>query len=903
MTLASGERLDHYVITEPLGAGGMGEVYRATDERLGREVAIKVLSAEFASDAERLARFEREAKVLASLNHPNIATLYGLETIDPGTSPEPQTPSPLSFLVMELVEGDDLQERIGNRPLPVDAAIAIAKQIAEGLEAAHTEGIVHRDLKPANIRIATDGTVKILDFGLAKSWQQPTGKVDLNESPTLTAEMTVQGTILGTAPYLSPEQARGQPVDRRADIWSFGCVLYEMLTGRRAFEGGTSTEVLARILERDPDWSALPAGTPPALHRLLGRCLEKEPKRRLRDAGDLGIALEDLSLDRPLVDTGDGKAGSGLAMKLLPWLIATTALIIGGFGWIMRSPGERPQPMPTLRFTESTPTEINILRNNHSGSAVAISPDGHVLVWVGATDTGTQLWSRHLDEVEARTIDGTDGAQAPFFSPDGEWIGFWADGKLKRVAVRGGAPQTICAIMHVHGPSWGDGIIVMGAVGDGSLYSVDPGGGELQVIKIPSQPGYYLGDYPRLLPGSRDMLVSSWTTGTVDLVSLDTGEITILVNEGSNASFLASGHLVWTQDDNLLAAPFDLAKKIITGETRTVIDGILTETHVGVNSHYAVSNGGTLVYLSGTFQGSGASPVWVRLDGTTEPMRIPGGSYQSPRISPDGRRILLSRRTKTQTLWMAEPGLGFIGPVTDDEGHDYWAIWTPDGSHIVYNSQQGNEPANLWMVPVDQKAPPKRLTTGGTHQPPAEITRDGRTVLVGSSTGPNDDLDIYLLGLADEPTLEPLLVTDADESHPSLSPDERLIAYVSDVTGSFEVYVQRFPDLGGTIRVSVAGGQEPQWSPSGDRLYFRSTDGRRVYAADVLQRDPLLFGQEALLFEGSYRPGVRWGSNWDIHPDGGRFLMLQLEYSENPKEIRVVTNWFAELERLVPTDD
>jgi len=589
---------------------------------------------------------------------------------------------------------------------------------------------------------------------------------------------------------------------------------------------------------------------------------------------------------------------------MLPWLLATIAVLVGAVGWLGRPDERKTSAHPTLRFTEISPVDIDIVRNHHSGSAIAISPDGHVLAWVGATETGTQLWSRHLDEGEAHPVSGTEGAQAPVFSPDDEWIGFWAEGKLKKVAVRGGAPQTICEIEHVHGLSWGDGVIVMAAVGDGSLYSVDPAGGKLQPIRIPSGTGFYHGDFPRLLPDSRSFLASSLTTNSVDLVSLDSDEITILVKNGSSAGYLSSGHLVWAQGDGLLAAPFDPASRTITGETRAVVDGVLSETHIGVISHYSVSDEGTLVFLPGESHGSGASPVWVRLDGTTEPMPIPPNSYLSPRISPDGRRILLSLRTGTQTLWLAEPDRGFIGPVTGDEGNDFWAVWTPDGSHIIYNSVQGTQTSTLWMRPVDRNAPPKPLTAiANSHQPAEDMTQDGRTVLFGSTTGANTDLDLYLLHIGTETAPVPLLDSGADEVHAALSPDERWFAYASEVTGRFEVYVQRFPTLGETVRISSTGGQEPKWSPSGDRLYFRSTNGRSVFVVDVLGGDPLRFGREELLFEGNFEPGPRWGSTWDIHPDGDRFLMLQLEHSENPREIHVVRNWFDELERLVPTGD
>ncbi len=889
---STGDRLGHYVISEPLGAGGMGEVYRAQDTRLGRDVAIKVLPEAVASDPERMARFEREAKVLASLNHQNIATLYGLESAEDGTV----------FLAMELIEGGDLSERITKGPIPLRETVTIGKKVAEGLEAAHSKGIVHRDLKPANIRITPDGTVKILDFGLAKEWGPGPGDADFTESPTLTAEMTREGTILGTAPYLSPEQALGKAVDRRTDIWAFGCVLYEMLTGKRAFPGSTPTEIMALILERDPDWSALAPTTPSALRRLLGRCLEKDPKRRIRDAGDIALALEDLDLEASTHTVDLSRSGSSLALKTLPWLLTAVAAILAIIGWVGRSPSQEPLDSITLHFTQSSPGDLDLARIGHMGSAVAISPDGHVLVWVGATEDGTQLYSRHLDEDEVRRIDGTEGGLVPFFSPDSEWIGFWADDKLKKVAVRGGVPQTICGILHPHGASWGDGIIVIGAVGDGTLWRVDPADGEVQKIEISNQPSY-LGAFPSVLPGSRAVLVSS-QQNTVDIISLESGEVRTLVSEGNSAAYLPTGHLVWTQDDNLLAAPFDLSSATITGEAHTVIEGILTESVAGYMSHYSVSNEGTLAYFPGSAVHGGLRPTWVWPDGTTEFLPLSGDiSYLTPRVSPDGRYVLISRQANSRSIWLVETERGIETPVTTDAGNQYWSIWTPDGAGMVFNSQVGPEPVSLWMQPINLSALPTRLTTASTHHVPLEITRDGRTVLYAGAMGANGDFDVNMLHLDGGPTTVPLLVTDANEALPALSPDNRWIAYASDALGHFEVFVQPFPKLGATIRVSANGGTEPIWSPSGDRLYYRSLEGRRVFAVDVIEDNPLLFGPEELLITGNFQAGIKWGRKWDIHPDGDRFLMLQIESGDHPEEIRVVTNWFAELERLVPSGD
>lgn len=890
---STGDRLGHYVISEPLGAGGMGEVYRAQDTRLGRDVAIKVLPEAVASDPERMARFEREAKVLASLNHQNIATLYGLESAEDGTV----------FLAMELIEGGDLSERITKGPIPLRETITIGKKVAEGLEAAHSKGIVHRDLKPANIRITPDGTVKILDFGLAKEWGPGPGDADFTESPTLTAEMTREGTILGTAPYLSPEQARGGAVDRRTDIWAFGCVVYEMLTGKRAFPGSTSTEIMALILERDPDWSALAPTTPSALRRLLGRCLEKDPKRRIRDAGDIALALEDLDLEASTQTVDLSRSGSSLVLKTLPWLLAGAASVLALVGWVGRSPSQEMPDSKTLHFTQISPAVLDIAKIGHLGSAVAISPDGHVLVWVGANGEGTQLYSRHFDEDEAHPIVGTEGGLVPFFSPDSEWIGFWANDTLKKVAVRGGVPQSICEILHPHGASWGDGVIVIGAIGDGSLWQVDPSNGEVEKIEISNDPSY-TGHYPSVLPGSRAFLVSSQGRHTVDLVSLETGEVRTVVNEGNSGTYLPTGHLVWTQDDNLLAAPFDLSSGTITGEAHTVIEGILNESIVGYMSHYSVSNEGTLAYLPGVAAHSGEWPSWVWPDGTTEPLPLSGGSsYLTPRVSPDGRYVLFSRQGKSRSIWMVDTDRDIETRLTNDDGNQYWAIWTPDSAGMIFNAQVGNEAVSLWKQPVDLRTPPTRLSNASTHHIPMDITRDGSTVIYVGALGAFSDFDVNMLHLDGPPTDVPLLATEDSEVHPALSPDNRWVAYASDVTGRFEIYVQPFPDLGATIRVTRNGGMEPIWAPSGDRLYYRSPHGRRVFAVGVIGGEALRFGAEELLFEGSFPEGLRWGRKWDIHPDGDRFLMLEIRAGNHPEGIRVISNWFAELERLVPTGD
>jgi serine/threonine-protein kinase len=463
--------------------------------------------------------------------------------------------------------------------------------------------------------------------------------------------------------------------------------------------------------------------------------------------------------------------------------------------------------------------------------------------------------------------------------------------------------ETITEIEHLHGAAWGDDVIVLEVVGTGDLFQVDPAGGETQRIELSNRPEY-MGSFPVFVPGSNAVLASGQGVETVDLIALDTGEVTNLIREGTHGTYLPSGHLVWTQEDKLLAAPFDLASRTITGDAHTVIEGVVSETHVGLTSHYAVSETGTLAYLPGTVATSGVRPVWVDLNGDVNPLPLPAeSSYLTPRISPDGRSLLLSRQTESRSVWLYDIERGVTGPVTSDEGNQFWAVWTPDGKSMVFNLQQAGDPINLWTQPVDRSSPPTRLTAAPVHHLPLDMTSDGRTVIFISRSGySSGTFDIHALHLGETPIVEPLIETKHDDCLPALSPDGRWLAYASDVSDRLEIYVKPYPGLDGTIRVSPNGGTDPLWSPSGDRLYYRSENGRRVLAVDVLGTDPLRFGTETMLFEGSFTPGIRWGRKWDLHPDGNRFLMLMHENAEPVEGIRVVINWFSELERLVPAD-
>ena len=800
----------------------MGEVYRARDTRLGRDVAIKILPRAFKDDPDRLARFEREARVLASLNHPHIGAIYGLEEADDVTA-----------LVMELVEGDDLAERIGRGAIPIAEALPIARQIAEALEAAHEQGIIHRDLKPANIKVRSDGTVKVLDFGLAKALDA-TGlpRPSVTTSPTLSLA-TQAGVLLGTAAYMPPEQAKGRPVDRRADLWSFGCVLFEMLTGHRPFEGETISDVLARIIERDPDWKALPANTPTSIRTLLRRCLEKDPRRRLDSAAVARLEIEEASTT-PTTDALPISGVSRGAGWLLLALVAV-AVLAAAVGAIATRAVTRPAstlPTPVSRFAITLPP-AQPLTFSINDRDIALSADGTRLAYTAGDQA--QLMVRALDQLEAVPLAGIANARAPFLSPDGRWIGFFdrldegvgtgvvRRGALRKVSVSGGAPITICTLSGAsRGASWGPDDSIVFATSDPSsgLLRVPASGGDPEVLTKPDAASGEQDHYfPSVLPGASGVLFTVWSggnkNGQVAVLDLKTGQRKTLIRSGSQAEYVETGHLIYTNGGTLWAVRFDLATLTVLGDPAPLIEHVLT---LGA-ADFTVSRRGTLVYVPAG-SGTSRSLVWVSRQGAEEPIAAPPRGYVSARLSPDGKRVALHIRDQGG-IWIWDFARGTLMPLILGAIGNF-SLWAPDGQHVIFEMSRDDAPGvtNLYRRSVDGTGVDERLTTSAHAQRPNAISPDG-TRLVLEELMPSSNYNLMLLSLAGTPRVEPLLQTAFDERNAAISPDGRWMAYDSTESGQSQIYVRPFPNVtDARYQISTAGGRTPAWTPDGHDLFF-----------------------------------------------------------------------------------
>ena len=684
MSLTPGTKLATYEILEPIGAGGMGEVYRARDEKLKRDVALKVLPEAFASDPQRMARFEREAQLLASLNHPNIGAVYGLEQDDS-----------LRFLVLELIPGDTLAERLRRGPIPFAEALELAGQIADALAAAHDAGIIHRDLKPANIKITPDGQIKVLDFGLAKALADEPADGEHSDSPTLSAHATKVGVILGTAAYMSPEQARGKPVDKRTDIFSFGIVLYEMLTGRQLFKGEDAADTMASVIRSDPDFRALPAELPPRVREVLGRCLEKDAKKRRRDIGDIRAELE--APHEPVsAETQERRSG--------PWLLVAGAVILslatGLAGWHLKPDA----PRPLKRFEMVLPEGDAFSATGRH--IVAMSPRGTHLAYVA----NNQLYLRALDQIEAVPIRGTEGGREPFFSLDAEWIGFFANGYLKKVAITGGTPVTLCEAENPYGASWtADGTIVFGQ-GSAGIWEVSANGGEPRVLVKGGGNWRYHG--PQKLPNGKALLftfkegIASWDEATIAVEQLDTGERKTLIRGGSDARYLPTGHLIYVVESTVFAVPFDLGRLEVTGGPVPVVEGAMRSSGGATGAaQFSVSEDGTLAFASG-IEHLDRSLLWVERDGRTSRLTDRTGGFSSPRVSPNGKRLAVEVRDGTGSdLWLLDiEGDTFTQLTTD--GASRYPNWSPDGEWLVFSSGSSAAP-DLFRMRSDFSSPPE----------------------------------------------------------------------------------------------------------------------------------------------------------------------------------------------------
>ena len=899
MTIAPGTRLGSYEVVAPIGAGGMGEVYQAHDTKLGRDVAIKVLPEAFAHDAERLARFQREAKMLAALNHPNIATIHGLEQSG-GTS----------YLVMELVSGETLQERVRrDGPVPVGEALKISAQIAEALEAAHEKQIIHRDLKPANVKVTPEGKVKVLDFGLAKAFEGDLANQDMNNSPTLSQAATMQGVILGTAGYMSPEQARGKATDKRTDIWAFGCVLYELLTGKQAFQGETVTDITVKILTGEPEWTGLPPETPTQIRILLKRCLQKEKTLRKQAAGDVRIEIQE-ALSGPAPAESAEVAGKELHGWRLPVLIGLTALITAVVVEIVAWNVKPARPQPVTRAVINLPPGQQLAGMN-SGPALALSPDGTQLAYVAREGGVQQIYIHAMDSLEAKPLTGTEGAVIPFFSPDAQWVGFFAGAKLKKISVSGGLAQTLGDAGIPLGASWGNhGMIALATAFNSVLVQASEAGGALQPLTQFSKQEI-THRWPEFLPGGKAVLFTAgenalnFTNAQIAVQPIGKGERRDLIQGGMNPRYAPSGHLVYAQGDGLMAVPFDMQRLVTTGGAVPVVKGVLQSPITG-SAQYSLSATGSLAYVPGHTQSVESKLVLVTRDGKEQPLVAPVRAYVNPRMSPDGRKLAITIEDQEDQIWLYDLSRDTLTRLTFEGMLNNPAVWTPDGKRIAFASNKDG-PTNIFWELADGSGGMERLTTSDHTQLPRSFSPDGQLLAfmeVNQTTG--YDISVLQMGNSSKGSgqsrgLLPFLRTSFNESVPAFSPDGHWLAYVSDESGRFEVYAQPYPGPGGKYQISTEGGTEPTWNPSGKELFYRS--GAKMMAVDIVTQPTFSIGKPRVLFEGPYLPTRLTFPNYDVAPDGQRFLMLKpVEQAETaPTQINIVLNWFEELKRRVPT--
>lgn len=866
MRLAPGIRLGSYEVLGGIGAGGMGEVYRAHDTVLHRDVALKLVHPDFCHHPDSLLRLRREARALAALNHPNVATLHGL--VEFGDS---------CGLVMELVDGETLADSLRSRRLKVAEAVRLAAQVAAALEAAHERGLIHRDLKPANIKITGEGQIKVLDFGLAKTDD------DLRDTGVAPTLVTVPGVVMGTAPYMSPEQARGAPVDRRTDIWAFGCVLYEMLCGRLAFDGGSHSDIIAAILEREPDWSALPAETPAAVRRLLQRCLQKDLRRRFRDIGDARLELEDLPAAAP---SGDGSPPATPAAGPGSWLRYAALLTVGAALGALAVAAWRPAPMPTaageVRFSIVLPDDERMATTTLG--AVAMAPDGRSVVHAVSRGNTTQLVLRTLDSADATPLQGTFGAISPFFSPDGLWVAFFAEGKLKKIAVGGGPPMVVCDAADGLGGSWSaDGTIVFAAATGGALQWVPAGGGTpSRATELDQARGEFSHRWPEFLPDGDTVLftlgtVGEWDEAEIVAQSLSSGRRTSVLKGGTNPRFVAPGRLAYAHDGAVWIAAFDPRRLALTGPPARALEGVATT--VDGAAQFAVSQTGATIYHPSV---STSARRLVVVDGQDQtPLAAPVHAYVTPRLSPDGRRVLLGVADNSEHIWVYDLAAGTFTQLTF-EAANRTPIWFADGRRVAFASTR-NGALNLFAAPVSGDEPAERLAASESLQVPGSWSPDGEMLLF-MEQHPSTGRDIWLLRRGGDRLA--LVNTPADESAPRFSPDGRWIAYVSNESGQAEVYV-RSAGPGAARKVSAGGGTEPVWRRDGGALYYRS-DGR-LLAAVMNGGAP---GSSRVVFDGPTEPGTFDAAGYDTMGGTDRFVMITGASPDTaPSELRVILNW------------
>lgn len=881
----------------------MGEVYRATDTKLHRDVALKFLPEQFTSDHDRMERFQREAHVLASLNHTHIATIYGLEESQ-GTR----------ALAMELVVGPTLADRVAQGSMSIDETLAIAKQIAEALEYAHEHGIIHRDLKPANIKLTQEGQVKVLDFGLAKAMSDDARASLLSNSPTLSLAATQAGVILGTAAYMSPEQAKGKTVDRRADIWSFGVVVFEMLTGRTMYSGETVSETMAQVMMKEPEWDALPATTPRRLRTLLRRCLVKDPRNRMRDIGDVRIALEEVIAQPEEQATLQPAAGPQTPRwtRWAPWGIAAVTALIAGFAlWTTRNAPTSTQP--PMRLTANLGVDGTLLTG--VGAAAFLSPDGKLLAFVASKAAGqpAQLYLRRLDQLQASPVGGTLGARNAFFSPDGQWIAFFAEGKLKKVSISGGAAVTLSDAEDDRGGTWADdGSIVFTPTTRAGLFRVSSGGGKAEPLtKLDPAASEITHRWPRAVRGSNGVLFiasaisNNYEDATIMARSLKTGEQKIVHRGGYYPQYLSSGHFVYVHQGTLFAALFDPNRLELSSQPVPVLEGVMSTGNNGA-SQWAASDTGTLVYLAGGNTTGGLSLHWMGRDAKTEPLRATLAGYLYPRFSPDGKRIAFEIIDQQYDIWVYEWLRDTITRLTFDQTQDARPVWTPDGRRIAFASQRADKATfNLYWLKADG-GDAQRLTESKNTQFPNSWHPTGK-FLAFSENQPKTATDIMVLPIDGSDaagwkpgTAQAFLATQFTERDPIFSPDGQWLAYTSNESGQSKIYVRPFPIRDGKWQISTAGGDHATWSRNGKELFYKTLDQRIMSITYKTEGDSFRADKPQLWSEGQFtdRGTAR---NYDLHPDGQRFAVLKTPQTQDQTRLDKATlifNFFDELRRI-----
>jgi len=908
MPVQAGSRIGPYEIETALGAGGMGEVYRARDTRLNRRVAIKSLPSAFAQDPERVARFKREAQLLAALNHPHIAGIHGLEESNGA-----------QFLVLEFVDGETLADRLAKGPIPFPEALKIAREVIDALEAAHEKGIIHRDLKPGNVALTADGQVKVLDFGLARyEAGDPGSSIDLTASPTLAYAGTQAGIILGTAAYMSPEQTKGKAVDKRSDVWAFGCLLFEMLTGSKAFEGEDVSDTLAAILRGEPEWSALPADVPPEIRSLIKRCLERDRRQRIPDFSVVRFILDEALRPQappvpPAVVT-PSPARSGTAF--LPWVIAATlaiGLVVTVALW-----------QPWRETPSATPLRIDAQIGANSslgaglGSSIAFSPDGRLMAFSAGDNPAEapHLFIRRLDQLIATMLTGTEGAIEPFFSPDGQSIGFFAGGKLKKIAVSGGAAVTLCDAVNARGGSWADDDTIVfqpeSAAGR-SLMRVPAAGGTPAQL-VPMAEGEALQRWPQMLPGSKAVLYSSlsassvWDTADIVVKQLPDGPRKILQKGAFFGRYLPSGHLVYVQQGTLFAAPFDLARLELTGAPVPVIERLLAFNNNG-SAQIAVSDNGTVGYVSGAAAVSAAPVVWLDQSNKTTPLRATVSDWSDPSFSPDGTRLAMDISDGAQAdIWIYDWARDTLSRLTFDKTDDLRPTWSPDGKRIAFTSKRGaNGAQDLYWQRADGTGDVQQLTDNSNAKYSGSFHPGGK-FLAYTEQHAGTASDLMMLAIqGDEAsgwkpgTPTPFLATPFNEGSPQFSPDGRWIAYISNESGRNEIYVRPFPGPGGKWQISNGAADDPTWSSKKGEFFFALASGAIMRMLYTVEGESFRAEKPELWAAGPFAARPRTPSrDFDLHPDGKRFAMApgQTVAEEKQDKVILIFNFFDELKRL-----